>query len=55
MPNRSLNTQGGFLPQRLANGTIAFPSQAGIAGGVGAVTSLISPMRNIQFGLKLLW
>ena len=28
VPNRTLNTQGGFLPQRAANGTITFPSQA---------------------------
>ena len=30
VPNRGLNTGGGFLPQRAANGTITFPSQAGI-------------------------
>ncbi len=52
VPNRTLSTQGGFLPQRAANGSINFPSQAGISGGVGSITSLISPMRNIQFGLK---
>ena len=55
VPNRTLNTQGGFLPVRAANGSITFPSQAGITGGVGAITSLIAPMRNVQFGLKLLW
>ncbi len=55
VPNRGLNTGGGFLPQRAANGTITFPSQAGIASGPGAITSLIAPMRNVQFGLKLLW
>jgi hypothetical protein len=55
VPNRSLNTQGGFLPQRAANGSITFPTQAGISGGVGSITSLIAPMRNIQFGIKLLW
>ena len=55
VPNRGLNTGGGFLPQRAANGTITFPSQAGITSGPGAITSLIAPMRNIQFGLKLLW
>jgi len=55
VPNRGLNTGGGFLPQRAANGSITFPSQAGISGGVGAVTSLVAPMRNVQFGLKLLW
>jgi hypothetical protein len=55
VPNRSLNTQGGFLPQRAANGSITYPTQAGFSGGVGAITSVISPMRNVQFGLKLLW
>ncbi|MDZ4799802.1 MAG: carboxypeptidase regulatory-like domain-containing protein [Bryobacteraceae bacterium] len=55
VPNRGLNTGGGFLPQRAAGGAITFPSQAGITSGPGAITSLIAPMRNIQFGLKLLW
>jgi hypothetical protein len=55
VPNRSLNTQGGFLPQRSASGAITYPSQAGIVGGVGSVTSLVAPMRNVQFGIKLLW
>ncbi|MEP7367817.1 MAG: hypothetical protein ABI972_31535, partial [Acidobacteriota bacterium] len=55
VPNRGLNTGGGFLPTRNASGQVVFPSQAGISGGVGAVTSTVSPMRNIQFGLKLLW
>jgi hypothetical protein len=55
VPNSGLSTQGGFLPQRAANGSTTFPSQAGISGGVGSITSLIAPMRNIQFGLKLLW
>jgi hypothetical protein len=55
VPNRTLNTQGGFLPVRAANGSITYPTQAGISGGVGAITSLVAPMRNVQFGLKLLW
>jgi len=55
VPNRNLNTGGGFLPTRNASGQIVFPSQAGITGGVGTVTSLVAPMRNIQFGLKLIW
>jgi hypothetical protein len=55
VPNRTLSTGGGFLPQRAANGSITFPSQAGQVGGVGAITSLVAPMRNVQFGLKLLW
>lgn len=55
VPNRGLNTGGGFLPQRAPNGSITFPSQAGIVSGPGAITSLVAPMRNVQFGLKLLW
>ncbi|MEJ7608933.1 MAG: hypothetical protein WKF37_22325 [Bryobacteraceae bacterium] len=55
VPNRQLNTQGGFLPQRAANGSVSFPTQAGFTGGVGAVTGLVAPMRNVQFGIKLLW
>jgi len=55
VPNRTLSTQGGFLPQRAANGSITFPTQAGVSGGVGSITTLIAPMRNIQFGLKLLF
>jgi len=55
IPVRGLNTVAGFQPVRAADGTLRWPSQAGITGGPGAITSLISPMRNIQFGLKLLW
>ncbi|MBN8729188.1 MAG: TonB-dependent receptor [Acidobacteria bacterium] len=55
VPNRNLNTGGGFLPTRNASGQVVFPSQAGVTGGVGTVTSLVAPMRNIQFGLKLIW
>jgi hypothetical protein len=55
IPNRTLNTVAGFQPVRAADGSLSWPSQAGITGGPGAITNLISPMRNIQFGLKLLW
>lgn len=54
-PNGSLNTAAAFLPTRGANGTLNFPSQANQVRGPGAITSLVSPMRQIQFGLKLLW
>ena len=54
VPQRNMNTGGGFQPTR-TGGQIVYPSQANIVGGVGAVTTLASPMRNIQFGLKLLW
>lgn len=52
-PNATLNTAAGFLPTRSANGTVSYPSQANIVRGPGAITSLVAPMRNIQFGLKL--
>lgn len=54
-PNSGLNTAAGFLPTRNASGGINYPSQANIARGPGAITGLVSPMRNIQFGLKLVW
>jgi hypothetical protein len=54
-PNGGLNTGGSFLPTRSASGGIDYPSQANQARGVGAITGLVSPMRQIQFGLKLLW
>jgi hypothetical protein len=55
VPNAGLNTGSQFQPVRNASGQVTWPSQANIVGGVGSVTSLIAPMRNIQFGLKLLW
>jgi hypothetical protein len=55
VPNRTLNTQAGFQPRRDSSGAVVYPVQAGFVGGVGAVTSLIAPMRNVQFGLKLIW
>jgi hypothetical protein len=55
IPNAGLNTGGGFRPTAGASGNLIFPSQANIVQGPGAITSTISPMRQIQFGLKLLW
>lgn len=54
-PNAALNTTGGFQPTVNAQGQVTFPSQANIVSGPGAITRLIAPMRQIQFGLKLLW
>ncbi|WP_031497786.1 TonB-dependent receptor [Bryobacter aggregatus] len=54
-PNGVLNTGGGFLPTRNASGTLVYPSQANIARGPGAITSTVSPNRQIQFGLKILF
>jgi hypothetical protein len=55
IPNGGLNTGGGFRPTAGASGNLIFPSQANIVQGPGAITSTISPMRQIQFGLKLIW
>jgi len=55
VPNRNLNTNVGFQPTRNASGQTAWPSQANIVSGPGALTSLVAPMRNIQFGLKVIW
>lgn len=54
-PNASLNTATGFLPSRGSDGSLSFPAQAGFARGPGAITSLVAPMRNIQFGLKFMF
>ncbi len=54
-PNGTLNTGGGFLPTRNASGGLDYPTQANIVRGPGAITSLVAPMRQIQFGLKVLF
>ena len=51
-PNSSLTATTAFLPATPGG---AFPSQAGRVQGPGAITSLIAPMRIIQFGLKFLF
>ncbi len=55
LPNRALNTNAGFQPVRNAAGQVTWPSQANIVSGPASITSLVAPMRNIQFGLKVLW
>jgi len=52
VPNAGLSSANNFLPTT-AGGT--FPTQAGQATGPGAITSLAAPMRQMQFGLKLLF
>ena len=52
LPNSSLNAAANFLPP--VGGT-QYPSQAGISRGPGAITSLIAPMRQMQFGIKFLF
>jgi hypothetical protein len=50
-----LSTGTQYLPKRNASGGLDFPSQSNVVRGPGAITSLVAPMRNIQFGLKLLF
>ena len=54
-PNGGLNTGGGFLPTRNAAGGIDYPTQANISRGPGAITGTVSPNRQIQFGLKVIF
>jgi hypothetical protein len=51
-PANSLTTSTAFLPSTLGG---AFPTQAGRVQGPGAITSLASSMRQVQFGLKFLF
>jgi hypothetical protein len=51
-PNNSMTTSTAFLPSTPGG---AFPTQAGRVQGPGAITSLATPMRQIQFGLKFLF
>jgi hypothetical protein len=53
VPNAVLNTAPDEYLPRTAGG--AFPTQAGRPGGPGAITSLVAPMRQMQFGLKLIF
>jgi hypothetical protein len=53
-PNTGLQTNTNQLPQGTP-GNVTYPSQRNIVRGPGAITGLVAPMRNIQFGLKLLW
>jgi len=53
-PNPALQTATNLLPTGTP-GNVSFPSQANIVRGPGAITSLVSNMRQIQFGLKLLF
>ncbi|MCX6619636.1 MAG: TonB-dependent receptor [Acidobacteria bacterium] len=53
LPNASLNASPAYQPA-LANGVIGTqPLQPVSATGPGTITSLIAPMRVVQFGLKL--
>ncbi len=53
-PVTGLQTATNLLPTGTP-GNVVYPSQANIVRGPGAITSLVSPMRQIQFGLKILF
>jgi hypothetical protein len=52
VPNTGLNAAPNFLPTTAGG---AFPTQVTASRGPGAITSLVAPMRQMQFGLKLLF
>ncbi len=52
VPNSALNASPAFLPS-VAGG--AFPSQVTPSRGPGSISTLAAPMRQMQFGLKLLF
>jgi hypothetical protein len=52
IPNFTLNGATAFLPSAAGG---AFPTQVTPSRGPGAISSLVAPMRQMQFGLKLLF
>jgi hypothetical protein len=52
IPNFTLNGATAFLPS-VSGG--AFPTQVTPSRGPGSISSLVAPMRQMQFGLKLLF
>ncbi|MFN7930632.1 MAG: TonB-dependent receptor [Blastocatellia bacterium] len=52
VPNSGLNAAPALLPATAGG---AFPTQITASRGPGAITSLVAPMRQMQFGLKLLF
>ncbi len=52
VPNNSLNAATAFLPSTAGG---AFPTQVTPSRGPGSISSLVAPMRQMQFGLKLLF
>ncbi len=55
VPGGTLLTGTAYRPTAGTNGSMVYPSQANIVQGPAAITSLVSAMRQIQFGLKLIW
>lgn len=52
VPNSGLNAATAFLPTSAGG---AFPTQVTPSRGPGSISSLVAPMRQMQFGLKLLF
>jgi hypothetical protein len=52
VPNAALNGSAAFLPS-VAGG--AFPTQVTPSRGPGSISTLVAPMRQMQFGLKVLF
>jgi hypothetical protein len=55
VPGGTLNTGAAYRPTIGSGGTLVYPSQANIVQGPAAITSTVAAMRQIQFGLKLVW
>jgi hypothetical protein len=52
VPNSALNGSAAFLPTTAGG---AFPTQVTASKGPGSISTLAAPMRQMQFGLKLLF
>ncbi len=52
IPNTGLNGATAFLPSTAGG---AFPTQVTASRGPGSISSIVAPMRQMQFGLKLLF
>jgi carboxypeptidase family protein/TonB-dependent receptor-like protein len=52
VPNSTLNAAPAFLPTTAGG---AFPTQFTSSTGPGTITSVVAPMRQMQFGLKLIF
>jgi hypothetical protein len=52
VPNAALNGSAAFLPSA-ADGV--FPTQVAPSRGPGSISTLVAPMRQMQFGLKVLF
>ncbi len=52
VPNSGLNASNAFVPSTAGG---AFPTQVTPSRGPGSISTLVSPMRQMQFGLKLLF